>query len=238
MALGGSTFTLLAERGDHVGQPGLSAFSLTGNDWSSMIVAAHSAVDGVVMASAKVARIASSPTDSVAGQRRKAGHRSCWPVGRRSTPEARFSELRQLLGFAHESGELTGCRGHLLVRQPRTAEQHGGIVGTAAGPGGSQRGPACSAGVGEVHCPRWNSCCSVVITACTGAVATSPGLEQRVHRLCQRVVREFRLSAHQGAHCANALGRRRTGQVPMRPPPLRRPKMRRRRHRCSAAPAS
>ncbi len=24
--------------------------------------------------------------------------------------------------------------------------------------------------------PRWNSCCSVVITACTGAVAASPGL--------------------------------------------------------------
>lgn len=28
----------------------------------------------------------------------------------------------------------------------------------------------------ESDWPRWNNCCSVVTTACTGAVATSPGL--------------------------------------------------------------
>jgi hypothetical protein len=47
-------------------------------------------------------------------------------------------------------------------------------------------------GASGIDCPRWNSRCSVVTIACTGAPAGSV-LEQRFHRLGQRVVGELGL---------------------------------------------
>ena len=64
------------------------------------------------------------------------------------------------------------------------------------------------------------------------------GLQQRVHCLGQRIVGQFRLCADQGAQRGGALGGRRTGRVPTRPPPLRLPSRRRRCCRSSAMPVA